>query len=119
MRPKIERPPSSYRWSVRALAWSRPWRTLSSLAQSFPFDPPPTPAEERAERQRGFFSQLIWPPTNEELAYPAVTYDPESGLPRLSRACLASEVRCYGRFIIPTLFVFGASSSLWSGTGLA
>lgn len=77
---------------------------------SLPFTCPPTPEEERLANQQSFIGALLWPRKHEELSYPDVTYDPESGLPRLTRSCVASEARCYGKWIIPTLLVFGASA---------
>jgi hypothetical protein len=43
----------------------------------------------------------------------------KQGLPKLSRQCLVSEIRCYGSYIVPVL-VFGAVSillALWLAYG--
>jgi hypothetical protein len=36
----------------------------------------------------------------------------KSGLPKLSRECLRSEIQCYGKYIVATLLVFGVGGVL-------
>jgi hypothetical protein len=43
----------------------------------------------------------------------------KSGLPKLSRECLSSEIRCYGKYIV-TVLLFGGMSialALWIAYG--
>jgi hypothetical protein len=44
----------------------------------------------------------------------------KSGLPKLSRECLMSEIQCYGKYIVTTLAVFGLGGvllALWIVNG--
>lgn len=67
------------------------------------------------QREYPFFTRLFGlKPSNDsqDQSYNQI-YDTESqvpegrpGLPKVSRECLIAEIKCYGKYILPTLLVF-------------
>ena len=88
-------------------------RPPSSVYTPLPYAPPATPMEERQLHSESWLMRyLAGKPEvaqqNATLPPPATEpFDRKPGVPKLSRECCIAEIRCYGRYIIPVVLIFG------------
>ncbi|KAK9899665.1 hypothetical protein P389DRAFT_164702 [Cystobasidium minutum MCA 4210] len=94
----------------------KPTREDSKIYTSFP-SPVGTPWRESGtptdQQQYPFFSRLFGTKSSNDRHEYSNIYDEEAGhpdrlpgLPKLSRECLIAEIKCYGKYILPTVLVF-------------